>query len=269
MPEGEARLRQRAHENHIAFHALCAERSGGDIARSAGGLFAAPAHPFAFLNSVCPAGAVKDPGELLDQAERFFADHGREAWSLFTRDTGEDSKLEAATDERGLALVNPHYPQMICAERVDTAAELDPGIEVRPVADDHEIAAYWQLCGEAYATLGFPPDLFEMFAASLLDPPAAGCLAWLDGAPVGGAMEVVTEGVGLIAWVATAPAARGRGVGAAVTGWATNRAFDDGADFASLQASPMGKPVYERLGYRDLFDYRVWRYASDAGQISR
>ena len=165
-------------------------------------------------------------------------------------------------------MVNPNYPQMVRTQPLDLPSP-DSGLEVREIRGGGEIAAYWGLCREAYATLHFPPELFDAFADGLLDPPAVGCLAWANGEPVGGAMVIVLEGVGFVGWVATAPAARGRGVGGAVTAWVTNRAFEEGADFASLQASPMGASVYERLGYRRLFGYRVWRYASDAGQISR
>ena len=51
--------------------------------------------------------------------------------------------------------------------------------------------------------------------------------------------------------------ARGKGLGRAVTVAATNAGFDLGADIASLQASPMGKPIYLKLGYETAFEYRM------------
>jgi GNAT superfamily N-acetyltransferase len=262
-------LAARAHANHVAFLARAAEHSGGAVERMNGGVAFACGHPFPFLNALIPAGETMDPEALMEGAARFFAAQERPAWSLFTRATVEDEGLERTAETRGLTIVNPDYPEMVTTEPLDQP-RLDPTVELREVADPEEVAAYWRLCGEAYASLGFPSEIFDAFAkGGLLAPPTAGCLAWLDGTPVGGATVIVLEGVGFVGWVAASPAARGRGVGAAVTAWVTNRAFEDGADFASLQASPMGRSVYERLGYRTLFSYRVWRYASDAGQISR
>jgi len=43
-----------------------------------------------------------------------------------------------------------------------------------------------------------------------------------------------------------------------VTLAATNAAFDLGARTVSLQASPMGFPVYERMGYHTVGGYQLW-----------
>ena len=77
-------------------------------------------------------------------------------------------------------------------------------------------------------------------------------------------MTTVLDGVGFVGWVGTTEAARGRGAGAAITVAATNAAFDRGARLASLQASPMGESIYARLGYRELFNYRLWARARPA-----
>jgi predicted GNAT family acetyltransferase len=64
--------------------------------------------------------------------------------------------------------------------------------------------------------------------------------------------------VGLVAWVGTVEEARGSGLAAALTVEVTNKAFSRGAHTAHLQASPMGESVYLRLGYRELFSYRLY-----------
>jgi GNAT superfamily N-acetyltransferase len=267
-------LEARAHAAHVAFLRLAADRSGGVAETIDGALAFVCGHPFPFLNGLVVKDAeATDAVDLIDRAAELFAERGREAWSIVTRSTGEDEALERAAGDHGLTVVNPNYPEMIATEALEPPA-LDRAVDVREVAGADDVATYWRLCREAYATLSFPPDIFSAFArGGMLAPPAVGCLAWLDAEPVGAAMVFVLEGVGLVAWVAAAPAARGRGVGAAVTTWATNRGFEEGADFLSLQASPMGTSVYERIGYRHLFGYRVWRWisdqASDAGQISR
>jgi predicted GNAT family acetyltransferase len=66
----------------------------------------------------------------------------------------------------------------------------------------------------------------------------------------------VGEGVGIFN-VATPAAERGRGLGAAVTSCALERAFGDGCTYAFLQTSTLGEPVYRRLGFRDAGDFTL------------
>lgn len=66
------------------------------------------------------------------------------------------------------------------------------------------------------------------------------------------------DGVGMIGWVASSPEARGRGLAAACTVRANNHALDHGCDVASLQASSMGERVYRRLGWEEIFPYRLF-----------
>jgi hypothetical protein len=54
------------------------------------------------------------------------------------------------------------------------------------------------------------------------------------------------------------PAARGAGLGALVTVAVTNLAFARGAASCSLQASPMGASVYQRLGYETAYHYEEY-----------
>ena len=42
-----------------------------------------------------------------------------------------------------------------------------------------------------------------------------------------------------------------------MTAAATNAGFALGAGIASLQASPMGKPIYLKMGYEPVYDYRL------------
>ncbi len=77
----------------------------------------------------------------------------------------------------------------------------------------------------------------------------------VDGRPVATAAACIDDTfVGVYA-VATIPEARGRGYGEAVT-WAATTCRPELS--ATLQASPMGLPVYERMGYRTVAQFTVW-----------
>ena len=63
--------------------------------------------------------------------------------------------------------------------------------------------------------------------------------------------------------VATPPEHRRRGYGAAITAAAVLDGLDNGADFAWLQSSVAGYPVYQRLGFRTVESWPVWATPSD------
>jgi GNAT superfamily N-acetyltransferase len=79
----------------------------------------------------------------------------------------------------------------------------------------------------------------------------------VHGRPVSTATACVGDGsVGVYA-VATAPAARGHGYGEALS-WAATMCRPELP--ATLQASPMGRPVYERMDYRTVAEFTVWEH---------
>lgn len=84
-------------------------------------------------------------------------------------------------------------------------------------------------------------------------------LAFLDDVAVATASGFVQgEAVGIFS-VATPPEHRRRGYGAAVTRRAVEDGFALGAELAWLQASSSGKSVYDRLGFREVESYSLFR----------
>jgi GNAT superfamily N-acetyltransferase len=82
-------------------------------------------------------------------------------------------------------------------------------------------------------------------------------LATFDGEPVGTGYSIRTdERAGpclFLAGVAVLPAARGRGVGAALSSWLLERGFAAGAELAHLHADTSAAArVYARLGFADV-----------------
>jgi len=62
---------------------------------------------------------------------------------------------------------------------------------------------------------------------------------------------------GYVGWVACVDEARGRGLGDVVTRAVTNEAFARGAPLVTLEASEFGEHTYARMGYREVYRYRV------------
>lgn len=78
-----------------------------------------------------------------------------------------------------------------------------------------------------------------------------------DGEVVSTATVHLTGDVAGVYFVATHPDARGRGAGTAITRAAMAEARRRGATLAVLGSSPMGQRIYERLGFRTHFTYRL------------
>jgi GNAT superfamily N-acetyltransferase len=75
-------------------------------------------------------------------------------------------------------------------------------------------------------------------------------LGRLDGAPVATASLLLAGGIAGIHDVSVVPEARGRGIGTAITLTALQAARSLGYEVAFLQPSAMGRPIYERIGFR-------------------
>jgi GNAT superfamily N-acetyltransferase len=181
------------------------------------------------------------------------------------RDTGQDDDLRAACAEAGMQTFGEPVPEMLCRHRLPDLTPPD-GIVLGWVDDEPGVGDFSGVNGQAYATYGLPPetqaDMFDQPTALLDDPNAhvvvarrAGRAGENNGEPLATAMIYESDGVAGVQWVGTVPEARGLGLGALVTTWVTNLAFDRGASSVNLQASWMGEPVYRRLGYQTIFHY--------------
>jgi GNAT superfamily N-acetyltransferase len=241
-------LALRVHRNLIEVNALMADR----VERVDGAVFAATRSEMPFLNGVLRESAHGDAEALIERAKEFFFGLGR-GFVVFT--WPGDPDLAAAAKRAGMFVVIDRYPEMVCTQRVALLPQ-----HVEPVEDMAGAGEYWSICDSAYPSLGFPPRLFATTFSpqDLLDRDGLeACIARDDGHPVACALIRVVDGVGFVGWVASVPEVRGRGFAAACTAWVTNRAFDLGADVTSLQASQMGEALYRRLGYEELFSYKL------------
>ena len=88
--------------------------------------------------------------------------------------------------------------------------------------------------------------------------PLVHLLGRLDGAPVATASVLLDGGIAGIFDVSTVPEARQRGIGRAMTVASLQAGRAAGYEIAFLQPSPMGRPLYERLGFRECCACRVY-----------
>jgi GNAT superfamily N-acetyltransferase len=182
----------------------------------------------------------------LDELAAEYERAGVHAWTVWVpeHDTRAASLLERAghvLDARPAAMV-----------RDLRDFELAPPLELELAEPDMAEAA--RLNDEAY---GFAGD-FERAFHELPPEPAHLYLALSDGVPACTVLTYENGGECGIYLVATLPEARGRGLATAVMIHALLRARGRGCTTSSLQATQRGRPVYQRLGYRDIGAVHMW-----------
>jgi hypothetical protein len=198
------------------------------------------------------------PADLIGTADAFFAAR-RRGYSIKVRDSGQDDDLRAACEAAGFEAFGDQVPEMICRHPIDVP-DLPPGTALRAVDDAQGIADFATVNADAYSTYGMPADvlgdMFDQPDVVLADDDAVIVVAYQDERPVATALTYLSDGIAGLQWVGTVADVRNQSLGRAVTIWATNVAFERGASSCTLQASPMGEPLYATLGYEPLYHYR-------------
>jgi ribosomal protein S18 acetylase RimI-like enzyme len=128
-------------------------------------------------------------------------------------------------------------------------SEPQPALEIRRVVDETGLDEHRRV-----VTAGFAADASvaeAMMNAAILERPEISIyVGYLDGEPVTAGLGWRTGRTIGVNNIATIPAARRRGFGEAMTARVLADGEAAGCSAAVLQASPMGRPIYERLGFR-------------------
>jgi len=209
-----------------------------------------------FHNMVMVREAV-DIDALFAAVREFYVRRDR-VFSIWMR-AHADAVLEGELRARGFSEFNK-LPGMVLLGDPGTSVRPD-GLKIRPATTDQGRRDFQHVTAEAYATYGAPREYADdafVSLESVCAPHLQGFVGYVGGTPVAAAAVYVTHGVAGIGWVGTVPARRGHGFGEAVTWTAIREGFRRGAGFANLQASPMGRPIYERMGFTTATEYRVW-----------
>jgi GNAT superfamily N-acetyltransferase len=193
---------------------------------------------------------LADPQAALAAAEAFYAERELPCTVAFRE--GLDPAGEDAARARGWRRQRA-VPAMTLAPLPGAPAA--PGeLEIRRVESAAQLAAFQEVAGGAF---GIPTAFAARYLnGDFLRHPAVACFVGsLDGVPASTAALVRTGSVAGIYWVATREDLRGRGYGEALTWRAVQAGAEQGCELASLQASELGRPVYERMGFRTTASY--------------
>jgi GNAT superfamily N-acetyltransferase len=255
----------RANEDNLAGGlADCARAYGGEVIDEPDLLWCGAGIPGAGWNRVPRANLAP---ETLDERIEWVIARARALHVSFLWDIGPSMRptdLGEHLLRHGFADAGEEPAMGMALADLPDTLPLPEGVTVERVRDR---ATQEQWVRVSCAAFGVPAAVVEaeivaMARDDLGDVGAAHYyLARLDGEPVATAALTPAAGVAGIFAVATIEAARGWGIGTAVTMAPLLDARARGYCVGVLQASEMGYPVYARMGFTEQFRYRsyLWR----------
>jgi GNAT superfamily N-acetyltransferase len=148
------------------------------------------------------------------------------------------------------------WPLMVCPGEAAQALPTE-GVTVRVLRSEEDVVAMSQALADAFS---MPADaIARAMPLRLYDSPAIDTFVAEHDGDVLSSVTVTRHGNVTGVWaMGTMAAAQGKGVGRALlsTAMAAERAAGTAAFY--LGATPAGRPLYERLGYRSVFSAEVW-----------
>jgi GNAT superfamily N-acetyltransferase len=247
------------HENWIAYLTGVVRCTGSaEVIRAGGVVTVLTGLPFDWFNQVLiereeatPAGLLAAVARARERADHF----------VVRLREGIDDRFIPTLIQAGLAPTGEgtSTPGMVAfpIDHDPIAAQASTELEIRRITDAAGIDAHRQT-----VTAGFGsdpavargtvcPDFLNrpecvVYVGYAGDHPVVSGLAWRTGRTVG------------VYSIATIASARRRGYGAAMTAHVVADGVVAGCDVAALQASELGRPIYERLGFRTVVSYAAY-----------
>ncbi len=221
----------------------------GALVRTIGSVpVAATMLPLAFFNAAFVTEPLPAGARDLESAVALFRELGVPFTVHLRTDLGPTTRT--AAEGLGLAWTGT-LPGM--AMSPGRAPEPPGALSIRRATDEARLADHRAV---AAAGFGMPPDMVErLLPPSLLaNPDVRAYIGTENGFPVAASLAVRTDEILGIYNVATIEAARGRGYGTAMT-WGAIADAAPGVEVVILQASALGRPLYERMGFRTVVEY--------------
>jgi len=241
-------------ENYFASFRIMCEAARKPVHESGGVLSCATGAPVAFLNIAFVTRQLERPEAALRESMAFFDGLGL-PFVVRIRE-GVDPAAERAAERLGMPYSDT-VPGMALPS-IPPPPPVPAGLEIRTVGRGIDIPRFQGVIAEGFE---MPIDLArQLFIEDVLvgAPGIEAYLGFADGLPVATSTLVRTGAVAGVYNVATLDSHRRRGIGEAMTWYAVQRGAEMGCVIGALQASEMGQPVYERMGFRVVAPYRTF-----------
>ncbi|HWH23522.1 MAG TPA: GNAT family N-acetyltransferase [Candidatus Limnocylindria bacterium] len=250
---------------HLSYLRGLSLAGGGQVVEIDGGLIFESRHPLPFLiNGVARTEPTAEPAAIVAAGRRHFGARGFEVLCLAQRD--ED--LHTAALAAGLHAEASGDPLQYIDHAPLPAPADRARIEIRSVSDEAgvaDIGAVNQDASAAYEV--FPADVYATVfgtPSTVLAEHITAFVGYDAGRPVATAQLVRYRDIAYVGWVAVVRSAMRRGLGWLLTETVVNAGLAEGLSAAVLMASPMGAPLYRRMGFIDVGEVRN-AYAPVAG----
>ncbi len=258
-------LAAREHENMVEAMTSGARAAPGSIVRRADGVaMFATGLPIGLFNQVIVEDAAAGDADVAaaissgvatmrERSETFVVSLRRGtdgAWVPLMAQLGLELS-PGATPLPGMAL----HPIGLAADRAPNGGRSTSGFhQIRLVTDAAGMDDHLRTGALAF---GMPEALLRAFVAADLwqQPGRAVYVGYLGGEPVTTGLGIRTGGTIGVYNIATVESSRRHGYGAEMSARVAADGAAAGCDLAILQSSDIGRPVYERLGYRTVVEY--------------
>lgn len=251
-------LAARADANYYhSWGALARIMDGGAIVEDDGLLLTDLGLGVEHLNIAFVTRPLANPVEQVRRAMTFYAERGA-AFVVRIRE-GLDTAAEAACEQLGMPYADT-VPGMASAAM--TAEPSPAELSIERVTTPEALVAFCLVVARGF---GLPSELAERLLppAILLEPDIDLFLGHAEGRSAATSTLIRSDGVAGVHHVATLPEFRKRGFGEAMTWHAVATGAGYGCDMAALQASEMGQPIYERMGFKLVSPYRTFHLPGD------
>jgi GNAT superfamily N-acetyltransferase len=174
---------------------------------------------------------------------------------------GLDDRFIATLTRAGLASAREDAttPGMVAfpIDHDAIASHASPELEIRRVTDLAGIDAHRKVVTDGFGS--DPAVALGTACVDLLDrPDCVVYVGYAGGDPVVSGLGWRTGRTIGVYSIATIASARRRGYGAAMTAHVVSDGLVTGCDVAALQASEIGRPIYERIGFRTVVRYATY-----------
>jgi hypothetical protein len=194
---------------------------------------------------------TSNPDRLLQKGEQYFKSRNLPFRVAFKH--GLESDFLTPLSERGYREGRPDIVMTLMELQDKNTFQKD--LTIKKVSTAEELAHFQEVAEKSYS---LPPGVgsFAINDRILRLPDVEMFIGYTGDEPASISMLFQTGPVAGIYWVGTLEKFRNRGFGKEITAAPLVAGKNRGCSFASLQASDLGKPVYEKMGFDNPYNYR-------------
>jgi Acetyltransferase (GNAT) family len=242
----------------LSFESMANAMPNGNVKHFGGATLVRTGLPDAAFNMVFLFESCGSQNELFRGIRSSFIE-ALTPWEIVTNPSGSP-ELTSLIQEFGLVKVE-QQPGMFLDAVPEETPKVPTGFEIKQVSDIEVIRV---MLGIGMTSFGnwsgaIPEPMATALSGTMLPARPSCYLGYFEERPVATSIRLSAHGVAGIYFVGTLPEFRRRGFGEAMTWRAVIDGKKEGCIHCCLQASQLGRPIYERMGFRRVIDYEIWR----------